>query len=69
VRHFRHLKHRLVAGERDIASRRNGTAEAERAALHDGDDRDFGVAHRAVTVEYDIAEGAALIGVGVLLRC
>src|SRR6202030_191453 len=60
--------HRLVARQRDVAGGGDGAAEAERAAVHRGDDRDLGIAHGAVAVEHYVAEIAPRERVAILLR-
>ena len=62
VRHLRHREARLVAGERDVAGRGDRAAEAVRAALHHGDDRDRAIAHRAIGVEHHVGEAPPRVG-------
>src|SRR6266508_1405158 len=60
VRHLGNLKLGGVGGERDVADRRDGAAEAEGAALDDADHRDFAAPEGAVAIEHHVVAAAKL---------
>jgi hypothetical protein len=61
VRHFGQLKAGSIACDGDVAERRQGTAQADGAALNHSDDGNLRVAKRAVEIENRIAPFANAI--------